>query len=89
MIGLITSCQNFSWEARPFVADHATQSIYRDADQLEIKCNDPSFDNYIAFHIDNIAELKAEIDRVNSKKDRKRLQRAFDSATAGFNLPLR
>lgn len=88
-IFLVSSCQNFSWEPRPFVADHATQSIYRDKEQLEIKCSDPAFNNYIAFHFDNIVDLKAEIDRVNKKKDRKRLQKAFDSAMAGFNLPLR
>lgn len=48
------------------MTDYRTQGIYRDGEF--ISCSSPKFNEFIPFHYDNIAELKAEIEKVSKKK---------------------
>jgi len=81
-IFLITSsCKSFRWEAKPYSADYQTQSIYRTANEDEVSCSQPRFNEFTCFDAQNIADLKTAIERVNGikKKDKKKLLKYIDA----------
>ena len=74
LVVLTIGCQHkFNWESHPYAADHLTETIH-DKDGNQIKCMEQAFDDYICFHYDNIAELKAEIERINRVISRKKIK---------------
>ena len=78
-IFLIVSCTgvDFKWEAHPYVFDITEEKII-DAEGGYIHFSDIVIEDFIAFPSQNIADLKAEIDRINmSENDRVRLDDLF------------
>jgi len=61
----------WTWEARPFAADHSTEALYGPADSDVVYCSTPAFSDYTCFDSENIASLVFNI---------KRLQRALNSS---------
>ena len=73
-IGLILSgctTQTIEWEAKPYSPDHYEQGIYRTKTDHFVGCEEPAIDEYICFHHTNIAELKAELDKINMTEELK------------------
>jgi len=66
VIFLIVSCGHtkWDWEADPYVADHKFESIIN-ANDIEVFCNEPEFDDFTCFTSENIAELKFNIARLD------------------------
>ena len=68
LICLISSCR-FDWDAHPYVAalgETCESSYWTDGKGDKIPFFSPRVSEFINFHYENIAELKAEIDRVNN-----------------------
>lgn len=72
------SCNDrFEWDAKPYAADSKAQHLINKNGET-VKCNQSAFDDFIAFPSQNIADLKAEIDRINKKHGNKKMQREID-----------
>jgi len=61
-----SSCKKFNWKAKPWVGDSGSSRLVNELGQT-IMCNEPKFDRMTCFSEENIAELVAEIKRINSK----------------------
>jgi len=65
-----SSCKNFDWTARPWVGDSTKSHLVNEEGQ-SIRCNEPEFDRIVCFDEANMAELVAEIARINKKAGKK------------------
>lgn len=88
-ISLIIACNSkpkWTWKANPYACDNYTQSIIN-SNAHEVLCTDIDFQDFVAFHKDNIAELVYNIELVKryinksnlSKKNKSNLNKMLDT----------
>ena len=67
---VLNSCATWDWTPKPYTPDYRYESIYyidNNDQEHEVKCTDPEFNNYVCFPLDNIADLKYQIEKLKNK----------------------
>lgn len=84
---LTLSCKNetFDWEADPWVGSVQDQELIN-AQGESISCAEPKFEEMVCFSLENLAELKAAIQKVESPKHRKTMIRKYHSFFKQINF---
>lgn len=72
------SCRRFDWQIHAWSGDHENQQIV-DANGVTVKCDQPDFSTYTCLGPENLADLIAEIKKINglNKKQLNQIDGAF------------
>lgn len=76
VICLVSSCQPFEWEPKPWQPSYELESIIS-AEGDEVLCSDPFIETFTCFDESNMAALGAAIRKVQNKKVKKELQNIY------------